>query len=164
MTEDTPLPPLQGSHSVCNIIPNSLNDTFDAMLLYPSLVSSIDFNNEWGATNTEQALMLSGGNDARLKDWIVAASALVWGASTMHPAQLEACFCLLHPHRPNSLVVIHQKGGGGDAHTAHVLCNWTKDCFNFYSTALKPPILHGVTWVYFSLTRSTIAIDWHTAN
>jgi hypothetical protein len=30
----------------------------------------------------------------------------------MCPAQLEASYHLLHPHRPNSLVVVHLTGGG----------------------------------------------------
>ena len=32
----------------------------------------------------------------------------------MRPGQLEVepCFCILHPHRPNSLVVVHRTSGG----------------------------------------------------
>jgi hypothetical protein len=55
---------------------------------------------------------MSSVNDAQLKDCIVAASASVWGVPMMCPGQLDACFCLLHPHHPNSLVVVHWTGWG----------------------------------------------------
>ena len=82
------------------------------MLLDPSHIIDNDFPDDWGIHDTEEALALSGGDDLWLKDCIVDASASVWGVPTMRPAQLEACFCLLHPHRPNSLIVVHRTGGG----------------------------------------------------
>ena len=60
----------------------------------------------------KQVLVLSHLDAARLKDCIVAASASVWGVPTMRPTQLGACYHLLHPHHPNSLVVVHRTGGG----------------------------------------------------
>ncbi len=71
-----------------DIVNNSLDDAFDAMLLDPTPVSPDDFSNKWGAADTEEALALSGVNDTRLKDCIVSASASVWDVSTMCPAQL----------------------------------------------------------------------------
>ena len=83
------------------------------MLLDPSHVVDDDFPDDWGINDTEEVLAVSGVDDSRLKDCIVDVSASVWGVPTMRPAQLEACFCLLHPHRPNSLIVVHRTGGGG---------------------------------------------------
>jgi hypothetical protein len=82
------------------------------MFLDASDVAGGDFNDDWGVTDTEEALALSFVNDARLKACIVATLASVWGVPTMRPSQLEACYRLLHPHRPNSLVVVHRTGGG----------------------------------------------------
>jgi len=82
------------------------------MFLDASDVAGGDFNDDWGVTDTEEALALSFVNDARLKACIVATLASVWGVPTMRPSQLEACYRLLHPHRPNSLVVVHRRGGG----------------------------------------------------
>ena len=89
-----------------------LNSAFEAMFLDASDVAGGDFDDDWGVADTEEALSLSFVHDARLKDCIVAASASVWGVPTMRPTQLEVCYRLLHPHRPNSLVVVHQTGGG----------------------------------------------------
>ncbi len=96
-------PPLEGGE---------LHDKLNAMLLDTSDVVNDNFPNDWGVDDTEVVLALSSVDDAWLKDCIVDASASVWGAPTMCPAQLEACFCLLHPHRPNSLLVVHRMGGG----------------------------------------------------
>ena len=82
------------------------------MLLDTSHVVDNNFPDNWGINNTEETLALSGVDDARLKDCIVDASASVWGVPAMHPAQLEACFHLLHPHRPNFLIVVYRMGGG----------------------------------------------------
>jgi len=76
------------------------------MLLNPSHVVDDDFPNDWGINDTEEALAVSGGNNSQLKDCIVDASASVWGVPTMRPAQLEACFRLLHPHRERGIVLI----------------------------------------------------------
>ncbi len=107
MPKDTPLPPSLDAPSTANIVTGSLDDTFDAMLLDPPIVSTKDFRNEWGAADTEEALALSSINDARLKHCTVAALALIWGIPMMRPTQLEACNCLLHPNCPNALVVVH---------------------------------------------------------
>ncbi len=77
-----------------------------------------DFIDDWGVVDTEEALALSNVDDARLKRCIVDASASVWGVPTMRLGQLEACYRLLHPHRSNSLVVVHWTGGG----KTHILC------------------------------------------
>ena len=105
------------------------------MFLDASDVAGGDFDNNWGIANTEEALTLLFVNDARLKACIVAASAFVWGVPTMCPAQLEACYRLLHPHHPNSLVVVHRTGGGEDSHPKNSRCDRTGDCFDFYPTA-----------------------------
>ncbi len=88
-------------------MPDSLHVAFDMMILDPSSIAPDNFSDEWGASNTEEALALSGVDDARLKYCIVAALALGWGVLTMHQAQLKAYFCLLHPHWPNMVVVFH---------------------------------------------------------
>jgi hypothetical protein len=69
---------------------------FDAMLLDPLLAFLCDFSDKWCASDTEEALALSIIDDARLKDCIINASASVLGVPTMHPRQLEVCFCILH--------------------------------------------------------------------
>jgi hypothetical protein len=79
------------------------------MLLDPPVVSPKDFSNTWGAVDTEEALMLSGIYNARLKDCIVSALVSVWDVPTMCPAQLEVCYPLLHPK-------VHWMGGGGNKH------------------------------------------------
>jgi hypothetical protein len=53
---------------------------------------------------------LSDVDDARLKECALAALALFWGIPTMYLAQLNACYCLLYHHQPNSLVVVYQTG------------------------------------------------------
>jgi hypothetical protein len=95
-------------------VPDSrrLGSAFEAMFLDASDVAGGQFDDNWGVADTEQALALSFVDDARLKACIVAALASVWGVPTMRPAQLEACYRLLHPHRPNSLVAVHRTGGG----------------------------------------------------
>jgi superfamily II DNA helicase RecQ len=112
MSQNHPLPHSPNASPDCNMITDNLDNAFDAIFLHPPIVSPDDFNDDWGAVVTEQALALSHVDDARLKDCIVAASASVWGVQTMRPAQLEACYRLLHPHCPNSLVVVHRTGGG----------------------------------------------------
>ena len=94
----------------------ALRDKFEVMLLDTSEIVNYKFPEDWGIDDSEDALDLSGVDDVSLKDCIVDMSASVWGVPTMRPAQLEACFRLLHPHRPNSLVVVHCTGGGEDSH------------------------------------------------
>jgi len=112
MSRDPPLPPSPDAPADHCPEDGELHDKFDAMLLDTSHVIDDNFPDDWGVNDTEEALALSGVDDARLKDCIVDASASVWGVLAMCPAQLEACFCLLHPHRPNSLIVVHRTRGG----------------------------------------------------
>jgi hypothetical protein len=51
-------------------------------------------------------------NDVRLQQCIVATLALVWAVPNMFPTQVNASYCLLHPHHPDHLVVIHGMGAG----------------------------------------------------
>jgi len=95
-----------------DIIADALGGAFNAMFLHPPIVSPDDFDDDWGPAVTEQALALSSVNNARLNSCIDAASASVWGILAMRPAQLEACYRLLHPYSPNSLLVVHRTGGG----------------------------------------------------
>ena len=112
----------------------ALRNKFDAMLLDTSDVINYVFPDNWGIDDTENALALSGVDDVLLKDCIVDASASVWGV-TMRPAQLEACFHILHPHCPNSLVVVHRTGGGEDSHPTNSWCDRKGDRFDFYPAA-----------------------------
>jgi superfamily II DNA helicase RecQ len=112
MLQNHPQPCSPDSSPNRDVVSANLDAAFDAMFLHPPIVSPDNFSNDWGAVVTKQALALSYVDDARLKDCIVAASASVWGVPTMRPAQLEVCYHLLHPYRPNSLVVVHRTGGG----------------------------------------------------
>jgi hypothetical protein len=85
----------------------TLDDVFDRILLGPSLATLDDFSNKWCAADTEEALALSSIDNVQMKDCLVDALASVWGVPTMCLGQLEACFCILYPHRPNSPVVVH---------------------------------------------------------
>ncbi len=136
MPKPTPPQPSPNFSPACNMITtDSLNSAFHAMILRPPIVSPDNFDNNWGATDTEQALMASGIDNARLKECIVAASALVWGVPPMRPAQLEACYRLLHPHCPNYLVVVHRTGGGEDTHTPNSWGYRVRHHLNIYSAA-----------------------------
>ena len=112
MTTNPPPPRSPDAPPDDDIIADDLDGAFDAMFLHPPIVSPDNFDDDWGNAVTEQALALSSVNDARLKRCIDAASASVWGVPAMRPAQLEACYRLLHPYCPNSLLVIHRTGGG----------------------------------------------------
>ena len=112
----------------------ALCDKFDTMLLDTSEIVNYNFPDNWGIDDTEDALASSGVDDVSLKDCIVDASASVWGVPTMRPAQLEACFCLLHPQHPNSLVVVHHTGGG-DSHPMNSWCDRKGDRFDFNPAA-----------------------------
>ncbi len=82
------------------------------MLLSSSHVADNDFLDDWGINDTEEALAVSSVDDSQLKDCIADASASVWGVPTMRPAQLEACICLLHPHRRQHLRQHHRHRTG----------------------------------------------------
>jgi superfamily II DNA helicase RecQ len=118
MSQDVPPPPSPNAPSACHAKAGALDAAFDAMLLDPTTVANDNFIDDLGATDREDAMVLSSVDDAQLKDCIVAALASIWGVPTMRPGQLEACFHLLHPHRPNSVVVVHQTEGG----KTHILC------------------------------------------
>jgi len=111
LSRNPPPPPSPDAPADRRLKDGKFHDKLDAMLLDPSHVVDDDFPDDWGINDTEEALAVSGVDDWRLKDCIVDASASVWGVPTMCPAQLEACFHLLHPHRPNSLIVVHCTGG-----------------------------------------------------
>ena len=98
---------------------SELDSAFDEMLLDCTVNADGDFIDNWGAAETEEALVLTGIDETRLKDCILAASASVWGVPMMRPAQLEACYRLLHPHCPDYLGVVHRMGGG----KTHILRN-----------------------------------------
>jgi hypothetical protein len=123
MSQDGPSPPLPDAPPVRAVQPNLLDVAFDAMFLDTSSVPPDNFSDEWGSTDTEEAVTLSSVDDARLKDCIVVgASASVWGVPVMCPSQLEAFYRLPHPpHLPNSLVVVHRTGGGGRTHILRTL-------------------------------------------
>ena len=118
MSKNPPLPLLPNAPSNH---PDSgrLGTAFEGMFLGATPTADGDFIDNWGVVDTEEALALSNVNDMRLKHCIVDASASVWGVQTMRSGQLKACYHLLHPHRSNSLVVVHWTGGGKDTHTSH---------------------------------------------
>jgi hypothetical protein len=118
MLRDAPWPPLPDAPSYRRVKADALGNAFDAILLNQTTASKDNISDIWGATDTEDALALSGVVERRLNDCIVSASASVLGVPAVHPIQLEACFCLLHPHRPNSLMVVNWTGGG----KTHILC------------------------------------------
>ncbi len=118
MLRDAPLLLLPNAPSDCCIEANALKDVFEVMHLNQTTVSNNNFSDDWGAADTEDAPALSGVNERRLNDCTVSALASVWGVLMMRPVQLKACFCLLHPHRPNSLVVDHWTGN----RKIHILC------------------------------------------
>ena len=113
MSRNPPPLPLPDAPADRRLKDGELHDKFNVMLIDPLHVVDDDFPDDWGINDTEEALAVSGVDDSRLKDCIVDVSASVWGVPTMRPAQLEACFRLLHPHRPNSLIVVQRTRGGG---------------------------------------------------
>jgi len=112
MSGKTPTPPSPDASPARPPDTSELDSAFDDMLLDRTVDADSDFIDDWGVADTEEALALSGIDETRLKDCIVAVSASVWGVRTMRPAQLEACYRLLHPHHPDYLVVVHRTGGG----------------------------------------------------
>jgi hypothetical protein len=111
MLRDVPSLPLPNAPSAHCVKANALDDAFDPLLLIQTTASNDNFSGNFGGADTEDALAPSGVDERRLKDCKVSASTSVWGVPTMRPVQLEVCFCLLHPHCPNSLMVVHQTGG-----------------------------------------------------
>ena len=89
-----------------------LDAAFEVMFLNAAHAADGNFINDWGAVDTAEALALFCVNNARLKCCIVDALASVWGVPEMRPLQIEVCYCLLHPHCSNSLIVVHWTGGG----------------------------------------------------
>ncbi len=103
--------PLPNSPSAGCVKADALDDAFDPMLLNQTTASNDNFSGNLCGTDTEDALLPFGIDERRLKDCKVSTLASVWGIPKMRLVQLKACFCLLHPHHPNSLVVVHQTGG-----------------------------------------------------
>ena len=101
MSGNTPPLPLPDAPPARHPDTSKLDSAFDEMLLDRTVDADGDFIDDWGVADTEEALALSGINKTRLKDCIADASASVWGVPMMRPAQLEACYCLLHPHCPD---------------------------------------------------------------
>ncbi len=102
MSEITPSPPSPDAPPERG----ALRDKFDAMLLDTSDVVNYDFPNNWGINDTEDALALSGVDDASLKDCIVDASASVWGglvlvtrmhSNSIHPTKTTTMMRTTHP-------------------------------------------------------------------
>ena len=102
MSEITPSPPSPDAPPERG----ALRDKFDAMLLDTSDVVNYDIPNNWGINNTEDALALSGVDDASLKDCIVDASASVWGglvlvtrmhSNSIHPTKTTTMMRTTHP-------------------------------------------------------------------
>ena len=112
MSGNTPLPLLPNTPPARHPDTSKLDSAFDEMLLDHSIDAGCDFISNWGVADTEEAMVVSSINKTRLKDCMVAVLALVLGIPTVHPTQLEACYCLLHPHPLNYLVVVHQTGRG----------------------------------------------------
>ena len=94
MTKDTPSSPSPDTPPIRSIERDSLDVAFDLMLLDLSSIAPSNFTNEWGASDTEEALAVFSGDDARIM--------------TLLLAQPEVCYCSLHPHRPKLLVAIHR--------------------------------------------------------
>jgi len=67
---------------------------------------------DWTAADTAHIVAMSGCSDDRLRACIVTASSSVWGVQEMYPTQIDSVFRLLHPTRPNHLVVIQRTGAG----------------------------------------------------
>ena len=170
MSQDRPQSPSPDAPPPHNIQPDLLHLSLDAMYVDPSSVPPNNFSDEWGSVDTEEALALSSVDNARLKDCIIAASALVWGVLLMHPAQLKTCYRLLHHHLPNLLVVVHRTGRG----KTHILCMLgviergivlifiPQCCLPTSCTNLKEPFQYGEMWVSTTLMRSLTAIDQPT--
>ncbi len=86
----------------------------------------------------------------------------------MHPVLFEVCFCLLHPHRSNSLVVVHWTGGGKThiLRTLGVIKRGIDLIFiplltllPMLCTSLSCQIQIGETLASITLTKSFIAIE-----
>ena len=113
MSGNTPPLLLPNAPPAHHLNTSQLDSAFNWMLLDRTVDAGRDFIDNWVVADTEEALALSGIDETRLKDCIVAALASVWGVLTMRPTQLEECYQLLHPHCPDYLVVVHWTGGGG---------------------------------------------------
>jgi hypothetical protein len=71
MLQDAPLPPSPYAASDRCVNASTLNVAFEAMLLNPTFVADGNFSDNWGVTNTKEALAMSSIDNARLKDCIV---------------------------------------------------------------------------------------------
>jgi hypothetical protein len=93
-----PLPPSPNAPSNHHPDSGQLNAAFEALFLDAAHAANGDVIDNWGTVDTAEALALSSVDDARLRCCIVDTSASVWGVPTMRPLQIEAYYCLLHPH------------------------------------------------------------------
>ncbi len=90
MSGKTSPPPLPDAPPARPPDTSELDSAFDDMLLDRTVDAASDFIDGWGVADMEEALALSGIDETRLQDCIVAASASVWGVPMMRPAQLKA--------------------------------------------------------------------------
>jgi hypothetical protein len=64
MSQDTPSPPSSDAPSERCVDASALDVAFDAMLLNPTFVANGKYSDDWGATDTKEALALSSVDDA----------------------------------------------------------------------------------------------------
>jgi hypothetical protein len=114
MSQDEPSPPSPDAPSDHRVNASALNVAFDAMLLNPTFVAGGNFSDNWGATDTKEALALSSVNDTQLKDCISAASASVsvWGIPTMRRGSSRHVFVYSTPTAPIHFWLCIGQGGG----------------------------------------------------
>jgi hypothetical protein len=112
MPQPTPLLLSTDAPSAGNIVTASLDNALDGMLLETPLVSPDDFSDEWGAADTEEALALSGALNARLKDYIVAALALVWASRQCTPHNYRHVIVYSTRTSPICWLLFIGQGGG----------------------------------------------------
>ena len=142
MSTNPPLPPSPNAPSDHHPDSGQLDAAFEVMFLDAAHAANGNFINNWGAIDTAEALALFGVDYTRLKRCILNASASVWGVPTMRPLQIKVCYCLLHPHHSNSLVVVHRTGGGEDTHTPDPRCDQAGDRYDLH------PAPHAVGGCY----------------
>jgi hypothetical protein len=59
MSQDAPSPPSPNAASDRRVDAGALDVAFNAMLLNPTFVADGDFSDDWGVTDTEEALAMS---------------------------------------------------------------------------------------------------------
>jgi hypothetical protein len=111
MLQPTPLPPLPDAPSAGDIVTGLLGDAFEAVLIDPPVVYPNNFQQQVEHHRDRRGTHIVRHQQCQAER-LYCCCLCIWGVPTMHPGQLEVCFCLLHPHLPNSLVVVHWTGGG----------------------------------------------------